>query len=233
MNRCKTHLLRVCLCLLAAIPAYCQRADVSINVGETHDRFGAQPSATGLVFQGDGQVAVIQGKKDGGPGIVVGGEIIIPADTANHAKEYAVFGGPMFRVHDFTIGFNAQVRKLILPVTTVDTETFTRKKMELLELPLYINYKFGPSKRAFVQVQGAPEFTPRWRSNGAASNILPNPKFDHGYFVRGSVGYQVRSWYLKGTYETRYFKFLPTSGNPNGLYNWRTNVVTGGIGVIF
>ena len=34
-------------------------------------------------------------------------------------------------------------------------------------------------------------------------------------------------------YETRYFKFAPTEGNPNNLYNWKSNVISGGVGLIF
>jgi len=62
---------------------------------------------------------------------------------------------------------------------------------------------------------------------------LPNPKFDHGYFVRGSLGYNFGKWYAKATYETRYFKFADNQNNPSGLYNWRTNLITGGLGFVF
>jgi hypothetical protein len=53
--------------------------------------------------------------------------------------------------------------------------------------------------------------------------------------VRASAGYNFGQWwYVKASAETRYFKFLTnTTGNPNGLYNWKSNIVTGGVGVRF
>jgi hypothetical protein len=114
----------------------------------------------------------------------------------------------------------------------VDNQFFVRDKMELLELPLFVRYNLGSAQRAFIQVQGAPEFTPRFRSNGSTLQ-LPNPNFDHGYFIRGSVGYTFGKWYAKATYETRYFKFLSNPNNPSDLYNWRSNLITGGVGLVF
>ena len=104
--------------------------------------------------------------------------------------------------------------------------------MELLEIPVVLRYKFGPEKRAFIEAEGAPEFSPRWRSAGSLSP-LPNPNFDHGYFVRGGIGYVFGKWYAKATYETRYFKFNANQFNPNNLYNWRTNGIIGGVGFSF
>jgi hypothetical protein len=103
--------------------------------------------------------------------------------------------------------------------------------MELLELPLVLRYNFLSNKRAWVEVQGAPEFSPRFRRH--SSTTLPNPHLDHGYFVQGSVGYKFGMWYTKATYENRYFKFVPDLGNPNNLYNWKSNLISGGIGFSF
>ena len=33
--------------------------------------------------------------------------------------------------------------------------------------------------------------------------------------------------------KARYLKFNPDPGNPNGLFNWRTNALSGGVGVTF
>ena len=233
MKRCKSHVVRVCLFLMAAVPAYCQRSTFGIDLGQTSDKFGSLPAVSGLVFAIDGQVTVLHSNpKRGGPSIVAGGEIILPSDTGNHAKEYAVFGGPQFQLHNFSIGVNAQVRKMYLPAANVDNQVFVRDKMEVLEIPLVIRYSFGASKRAYVQVQGAPEFTPWFRQAGSSLQ-LPNPNFDHGYFIRGSAGYMAGRWYAKATYETRYFKFLENPNNPSNLYNWKTNAITGGVGFVF
>ncbi len=233
MKRCKTHLVRVCLFLLAAVPAYCQRNTFGVDVGQTSDKFGALGAVSGLEVNIEGQVTVLHpNAKKGGPSIVAGGEIRLPTDFASHAKEFAVYGGPSFQYHNFSFGVNAQIRKIYLPTAFVDNQFFVRDKMELLEIPLVLRYNFGSAQRAFIQVQGAPEFTPRFRANGSTVP-LPNPKFDHGYFVRGSVGYNFGKWYAKATYETRYFKFAENQNNPSGLYNWRTNLITGGVGFVF
>ena len=81
-------------------------------------------------------------------------------------------------------------------------------------------------------MQGAPEFTPRFKKAGSTLQ-LPHPNFDHGYFVRGTVGYSLGKWYVKASYESRYFKFLENPNNPTNLYNWRSNVITGGVGFVF
>ena len=233
MKRCETHGLMVCLMVLAAVPAYCQRGTFGIDVGQTSDKFGALPSMNGVVAGIDGEIAILKAsQKEGGASIVAGGEIRVPSDTSNHAKEYAIFAGPGFRYHDLTIEVHAQIRKIYLPTANVDNQFFVRYKMELLEIPLVLRYKFGPEKRLFIEAQGAPEFTPRWRSNGSLAP-LPNPNFDHGYFVRGGVGYTFGKWYAKASYENRYFKFLANPNNPNGLYNWRSNVISGGVGFVF
>jgi len=38
---------------------------------------------------------------------------------------------------------------------------------------------------------------------------------------------------VKGMYENRYFRFISDQGNPSNLYNWKTNLIYGGIGVAF
>lgn len=235
MKRCKTHLVHVCLFFLAAVPAYCQRGTFGIDVGQTSDKFGALAPVTGLEFNIEGQFTVIKAnQKEGGPSIVAGGELRFPTDTSfNHAKEYAVYGGPAFQVGNFSIGVNAQVRKIYLPAATVNNQTLNRDTMELVELPVVIKYTFGPGKRAFVQAQGEPEFSPRFHRSSASLVPLPSPNLDHGYTLRGSVGYVFGRWYAKGTYETRYFKFGENVGNPSNLYNWRSNLITGGVGVVF
>jgi len=34
-------------------------------------------------------------------------------------------------------------------------------------------------------------------------------------------------------YETRYFSFIENAGNPNNLYNWKSNLAAGGVGFSF
>lgn len=234
MKGCKQQVLHVFLFFLATMPAYCQRVTLGIDAGQTSDKFGTQPSTTSFEYGIDGQVTVIKpSEKKGGPSIVAGGEILVPADAANHVKEYAIYGGPMFQTHNLTIGVNAQIRKLFLPVASFSGQTFNRQNMELLELPITIKYNFGPGKHAFVQVQGAPEFSPRFRTSIANPFSLPSPTLDHGYFLRGSAGYVFGKFYAKATYQTRYFKFDPNAGNPNGIYNWRTDMIMGGVGFAF
>ena len=234
MKRCKTHLVRVCLLLLAAVPAYCQRGTLGIDVGQTSDKFGALPSVNGFEFGIDGQVTVLKGNaKQNGPSVVAGGEIRLPSDTGNHAKEYALFGGPRFQARDFSIGFNVQVRRIFLPTANVDNQFFPRDRMDLLELPLVLKYNFWTEKRAFIEIQGAPEFSPKFKRPSSTQVILPNPRLDHGYFLKGTVGYNFGKWYVKASYESRYFKFLPDAGNPTSLYNWKSNLISGGVGFSF
>jgi hypothetical protein len=237
MKRCKTHLVRACLLLLAAVPAYCQdRGMFGAILGSTSDKFDSLSSSNSLLVGIDGQMAVIKGGgKTNRPSIVGGGEIRLPDDTGNHAREYAFYGGPRFHVrHDLLIGFNAQLRQITLPTANVDNQFFARDRMRLFELPVVIQYKFGPDKRMFVEAQGAPEFTPHWHRPSSNQVALPNPRLDHGYFIRGTVGYTfAKFYYAKAMYENRYFKMVPDLGNPNNLYNWKTNLISGGIGVVF
>jgi hypothetical protein len=231
----RTYLLLLFLFLLAAVPAYCQRGTLDLNVGQTTDQFGAIPSVSGAVLDITGEVTIIKpSAKKGGPSIVAGGELRAPTDDANHSKEYAVYGGAAFAVHNFSIGVNAEVRKIIMPPATVENQILNRYNMNLLELPVVIKYKFGPGKRAFVQVQGEPEFTPHYKSPKGVVVQTPNPAFNYGYTLRASLGYEFgKWWYVKGTGETRYFNFAQGLGNPTSLYNWKSNLITGGVGVRF
>jgi hypothetical protein len=202
-------------------------------VGQTSDKFAGLAAVTGVDLDLNGEFAVITpGEKDSGPSIVAGGEVRVPTDDRNHSKEFAIFAGPSFRIHNFSIGVNAQLRKILLPSALVDNQVLNRGNLELLQLPVVIKYAFGPSQHGFVQVQGEPEFTPRFHA-GQSFVTLRHPSFDHGYTVRGSVGYIFGKWYAKGTYETRYLKFLSNAGNPSNLYNWRSNLITGGVGLVF
>lgn len=223
------------LFLLATVPAYCQRGTLDLNVGQTSDQFGTIAPVTGTVIDLNGEVMVIKPSvKTERPGIVAGGEVRVPTDIANHSKEYAVYGGVAFGAHNFSIGVNAEIRKILMPPATLDNQVLNRDNMNLLELPVVIKYKFGPGKRAFVEARGEPEFTPHYKVSPLSKVALPKPSFDHGYTVRGSVGYTFgKWWYVKGTYETRYFKFQQNLGNPSGLYNWKSNLITGGVGVTF
>jgi hypothetical protein len=231
MKRCKTHLVRTCVFLLAAVPAYCQRGTFGIDMGQSSDKFDSLPSVSGFIVGIDGQITVLK-ETPKRPSIVAGGEIRLPSDTGNHAREYAVFGGPHFRLHDFSIGFNAQVRKIVLPTANVDNQFFNRYSLNVLEVPVVIKYNFLSSKRAFIEAQGAPEFTPHYKKSSSLI-FLPHPNWDHGYFLRGTVGYSFGFWYVKASYENRYFKFNNDPENPNGLYNWKSNLISGGVGFSF
>jgi hypothetical protein len=238
MKLCKAAIVRIglgLLFLLATLPAYSQRGALDLNVGQVSDQFGAQPKVTSPVLDLNGEVAVIKpSAKNGVPSIVAGGEVRIPTDSTNHAKEFALFGGVLFGSQNLSIGVNAQVRKILMPTAFVNGQVLNRDNMELLQLPLVIKYKFGPGRRAFFEAQGEPEFTPHFKVSPLSKVILPNPSFDHGYTIRGSVGCTFgRLWYVKGTYETRYFKFAAGQGNPTSLYNWKSTLVTGGVGVMF
>jgi hypothetical protein len=238
----KTLMVRVCLILIsvvfmAIIPAYGQgqRGRIGIDFGQTSDKFGALPQATAAVGDVNGELVVLRAKAKGeSPDVVAGGEIRFPFNTTNHANEFSVFGGVMFHFKSsFTAGFHVQVHKLIVPPSIIDNQTFNRNNMELLEIPLVVEYKFGPGKHVFLEAQGAPEFSPRFRTSRSGPTGIPNANFDYGYFIRGSLGYNFAKWYARGTYETRYFKFNPGLGNPSNLYNWRTNFATAGVGLVF
>src|ERR1017187_9601618 len=108
MKRCQPHLVRTgifLLFLLATVPAYCQRGTIDINAGETSDKFGALAPVTGGDLDINGELTVKKpSAKNGGPSIVAGGEVRVPTDDTNHAKEFAVFGG-----HSFPIGHQWRV----------------------------------------------------------------------------------------------------------------------------
>ena len=243
MKLCQKLTARLCLLFMAVffmtkLPAYSQRVNLGFDAGETTDRFGGLPRATTPELGFDGQWLVRQGNhKEGMFDVVVGGEIRLPADTSAHAPEFAAYAGPMFWFgNHLSIGFHAQVRKVILPTSEINDVFFPRYKMLLLEVPAVIEYRFGHPgavRHAFAQAQVAPEFSPHYTQPSSGGNTLPTPQLDHGYFARGSAGYSFGKWYAKATYETRFFKFSNELGNPNNLYNWRTDMVTGGIGVIF
>ncbi len=245
----KTWIFVVCFLLLAAFSAYAQqpaplpelepeeqRGNLGVDFGVITDRFGASPSATTAVGIINGQGAIYQGnQKAQNPDIVAGGEIILPTGTAEHADEFAGFVGPMFHfTENFTAGFHLQVRKLDLPNGLLPSgQTFIRNNMLLLELPLVVNYKFLSEKKAFVEAQISPEFSPHYSNSSAGPSPFPHPGLDHGYTILGIVGYKFEKFYIRGTYETRYFKFSPGLGNPYFLYNWKTNYATVGIGFTF
>lgn len=238
MKRCKPHLVLTgifLLFLLATVPGYGQRGTLDINAGETSDRFAALPTVNSAVIDLNSDVTVKKpSAKIGGPSIVAGGELRFPSDNTNHAKEFAVFGGLAFQAtSNFSIAVHAQVRKIDLPVATVKNQIVVRDNLELLQIPIVLKYNFGPERRVFVHVQGEPEFTPRYSASKATLISLPHPNFDHGYSVRGSVGYKFGKWYAQGTYQTSYVKFIENGGNPSNLYNWKSNMITAGVGVNF
>jgi hypothetical protein len=237
MEFCKSNLVRVCLIFMAAIPAYCQgqRGTFGVDLGETSDKSGALSQINGALVGIDGHVIVYKSApKSGGPDIVIGGEVRLPTDTQNHANEFALNGGPQFHIgKNFSLGFRVQVRKIIVPPTTLTGSPFIRSNMELLEIPLVVEYKFGPDKHYFINLQGQPEFTPRFKRSSPLEADLPKPDFNYGYTIQGNVGYVFGRWYAKGTYQTRSLKFAGGVGNPSGVYNWRTNQATAGFGLVF
>lgn len=242
MKPCKADLVRmnivrvgfILLFLLATVPAYCQRGTLGIDVGQISDHFAGFPSTTTGLLDVNGEVAVVQpSAKNGGPSIVIGGEVRAPLDTNNHARELAVYGGLMFGTHNLSIGVDAQVRRMYMPPAVQNDVVFNRDKLELVQLPLVVRYKFGPSQRVFFEARGEPEFKPHYLATVSTVN-LPKPEFDHGYTVKGSLGYKFGEWYyIRGSYETRYLKFAATPGNPSNLYNWKSNVISGGVGLTF
>jgi len=234
MKLCTTQ-IAVFLFLLAAVPVFAQRGNVGIDVGETSDKFGNLTRNTDPGGDVNGEVVVLRSSaKENWPDVLSGGEIRFPSDTNHHSTELAVYGGLRFRAtSSFSAGFHVQVHKLYVPVSTVDNQVFNRDNLELLEIPLFLEYKFGPEKHVFIRAEGAPEFRPRFKVSSKGASPLPNPSFDHGYFLRGSLGYNFGRWYAKGSYETRYFKYTTSLGNPNGLNNWRTDFASVGVGLNF
>ena len=95
MKRCKTHLVRVCVFLLAAVPAYCQRGTLGIDLGQTSDKFDTLSSVNGLELGFDGQVTVLKATAKR-PSIVAGGEIRLPRDTGTR-ESMLCMGDRVFR----------------------------------------------------------------------------------------------------------------------------------------
>jgi hypothetical protein len=211
------------------------RGYFGIDFGASSDRFGGLPQNTGPIGDINGQIAIVRGNpKKQTPDIIAGGEVRFPTNASYQSTEFAVFGGLAFHfTSSFTAGFRGQIRKILTPPSTVNGQIFNRDNLELLEIPVFIQYRFGAAKRTFVEVQGSPEFNPHYRASVAVPPPIPNPNLDHAYDFRGSIGYLFGRWYAKGSYGTRYFKFVSNTGNPNDLYNWRTDFVTAGVGVIF
>lgn len=238
MKACHWQLAQVCFVVAAAIAAYGQNGPngtIAIDFGATSDKFGILSRTTAAVGDVSGKVIVLHGnEKEGLPRVVGGGEFRFPSDTSSHALEIALYGGVEFYVtRNFLAGLHVGVRKALMPSSTVNGQIFNRENLEMLETPLFLEYRFGPQKHYFFQAEGAPEFRPRFRASKAGSTGLPNPGFDHAYFVRGSLGYNVGKWYAKASYQTRYFKFNQDLGNPLGLYNWRSDFATLGVGLNF
>ncbi|HLV85570.1 MAG TPA: hypothetical protein VKV39_01255 [Candidatus Sulfotelmatobacter sp.] len=232
---CKRALSYTVIFLLAAVAAYGQRAAIGVASGETTDRFGGLPSATTAVGDINADFIVIQGsQKNQTPAIVAGGEIVFPADTTKHASEFSAYAGPIFHFGShFSAGFHGQVHKILIPASNVNGQEFARYNMLLVEVPAVLEYKFSNEPRhAFLQAQVSPEFKPHFTAPKAGTNY-PKPSLDHGYFIRGTAGYVFGKWYARASYETRYFKFTNTLSNPNDLNNWKTNLITVGVGVLF
>jgi hypothetical protein len=218
------------------IPAYSQRATLGVDVGETADRFGSLSRSTDIEAVIDGEVIVLPTKaKEHGADVLAGGEVRLPFDTGNHAREVALYAGTQFHfTHNFTAGFHIQVHKIYLPPSAGNDAVFNRDTMELVELPGFLQYKFGSGpQHAFIRAEGGREFAPRFHAPTAGSNGLPAPNLQYGYALRGTAGYVFGKWYLKATYESRYFKFRDNLGNQNGLYNWRSDMATAGVGFVF
>ena len=246
MKLCKTQIAQVILFLLAtflavvpasaqAVPPSAQRGNIGIDVGEISDKFGGLSRSTDPAGDVNGEFIVLRGsEKNGWPNVIAGGDFRFPSDTSVHATEFGLYGGLEFRVTStLSAGFHVGVRKLYVPPSTIDNQTFNRYNMELLETPLFVEYKFGPAKHVFVRAEGAPEFRPRFKVSSKGAPDLPNPNLDYGYFLRGSVGYNFGKWYARGGYETRYFKYTTSLGNPGGLNNWRTDLPSVGVGLNF
>jgi hypothetical protein len=238
MNFGQRLLVRFSLSLTAVFflisSASAQNATIGVDVGETADRFGALSRNTDAVGMIDGQGAIFNWTKNGGPNIVVGGEIRVPADTSAHATEFAGFAGPEFWLRGrFMVGVHITARKAYLPSSEINGMFFERDRMLLLELPVVAEYKFGSARHAFIEAQGTPEFSPHFSGSAAVQEGLFTPILDKGYAFRGTGGYNFGRWYAKAAYEVRYFKFTNNANNPNNLYNWRTNVVTAGVGFSF
>jgi hypothetical protein len=236
MKLCKTQVVCVCLFFLAALPAVAQqRGNIGIDAGEVSDRFANLSRSTDPMGDVHGEVIILRSNpKENWPDVLAGGEIRFPSDTNHHATELSIYGGLQFHATpSFTAGFHVQVHKLYVPPSNFQGQVFNRDNMELLELPLFLQYKFGSGKHVFVRAEGAPEFRPRFKVPSKVTNPPINPNFDHGYFVRGTLGYDFGKWYAKASYESRYFKFGQSVGNPGGLNNWRSDFVTGGIGLNF
>lgn len=240
MKCSKAHLVYVCIFLLAAISAYGQqqRINLGVDAGESSDQYGSQSAVTGPIVNLNAQGIILFGnKKTGSPDVIAGGEAILPTDSNNHAKEYNVYGGLRWHVNNFTFGFDGGIRKILPPTAFFDNQYYNRDSMELLEIPGTVRYNFWTAKRAYVQVQGAPEFGPKLLVPGSSplftNPVLYKPNFDHAYFIRASVGYNFGKWYARAMYENRFFKFHDNPNNPENLYNWKTNAITGGVGVNF
>jgi hypothetical protein len=246
---CKPYLVRAFSFLFAAmfalavatIPAHAQRGDIAANVGETMDHFGGQPRETGAVGAIDGEViAWKSADREHGADIVAGGELRWPEDASDHASEQSIYGGFAFHFgQHLSVGVHIQLHRLVPPpsfasgVVTNGGQVFNRDRMEVLEVPGVIQYKFGPNNRAFARIEGAPEFSPRFHPSPSGAPPFLHPNLDHGYVLRGVLGYNFGRWFVKGTYQTRYFRFQTNANNPDQVYNWRSDFVTGGVGFNF
>lgn len=232
---CRVSFAAFLLSFLIAVPSQAQRANFSLDAGEAADRFGGGTRSTDVVGVLDGEVIFYKSPdRDRGADVVVGGELRFPKDTNNHASEQAIYAGPAFHFgKNLSAGVHIQFRRIVLPPEFGVGQVFNRDHMELIELPPFIQYNFLSSRRAFLRAEGGVEFSPRFHNSPAGAEPFPHPQLEHGYMVRATLGYSFGKWYVKATGQTRYFKFNPNIGNPDQLYNWRSDFVTGGVGITF
>ena len=202
MKPCKADLVRIGVCLLflsAVVPAFAQRGNLGVDVGASLRPVRQHPFRLQRLSRRERRIRHHK---------TLHQERILPASSpaANprplrHQQSrqgIRRLRRPALRssrLHHRRRRSGPQ--NLYSPPPSSDNQILNRDRIELLQIPLVLKYKFGPAKRAFISAQGEPEFTPHYKTISSASVSLPDPGFDHGYTLRGTVGYNFGKWYVQ------------------------------------
>ena len=210
MKLCKSILVRLGLISPISpghVPAYGQRGTLDIDAGEVTDKFGAQPQVTAADFGLNGQVTLIQATKDGGPSIVAGGELRVPPTPPPmpaSTPSSAVRSSPWQFFHRRQ---RPGPQDSSCPTLTWMEPSWTATTWNCSNSPSSSDTNSVPTSALSSRPTASPNSLPTTNRLPCQPVGVPHPNFDYGYTVRGSVGYNFGKWYVKGTYETRYFKF--------------------------
>ena len=153
MKRCKTHLVRVCVIVLAAVPAYCQRGTFGIDIGQTSDKFDALSSVSGLEVDVDGQITVLKSNRNRvAPASWPGARSACRPIPEIMPRSTPSLEDLVFQFRELSIGVERSGPQDRSSHARPSIQVFARDTMELLELPVVtqIQLRRSRSHKAWV-----------------------------------------------------------------------------------